>query len=131
MPDLPPVAGNRIPAEPFRSKGPESVGKRAKLATAEMRGGGQDVPRNAQGKAASAIARGLSPENLFAARVSDQQGPAALQKTNDVSADREPAGDARTADADPIDIDLSEEQIAGFLALEAMSDNLRRREDGT
>ena len=74
MPDLSPVASVGTRTETARGKSAESVGHRAKTMSAEMRAAGRDLPRNATGVIASAIARGLPPESLFAARVSEQPG---------------------------------------------------------
>ena len=47
-----------------------AVGQQAKVAVAAAREAGLDLPKNAQGLAASAIARGAAPESVFAALVS-------------------------------------------------------------
>ena len=49
----------------------EAVGHQAKASVAAAREAELEVPKNAQGKAASAIARGIDPASLFAARVAD------------------------------------------------------------
>ena len=50
-------------------KSAQSVGHLAKAAVAEARAAGADLPRNAQGMAASAIARGADPASVFAAMI--------------------------------------------------------------
>lgn len=57
------------PARPGKSA--ESVGHAAKAAVAAAREAGLDVPRNAQGLAASQIARGADPASIFAARTAE------------------------------------------------------------
>lgn len=44
----------------------------AKAAVAEARAAGIELPKNAQGMAASAIARGADPASLFAAKVTGE-----------------------------------------------------------
>ena len=48
-------------------KSAQSVGHVAKAAVAEARAAGVELPKNAQGMAASAIARGADPASVFAA----------------------------------------------------------------
>lgn len=48
-------------------KSAQSTGHLAKAAVAEVRAGGIELPKNAQGKAASAIAQGADPASVFAA----------------------------------------------------------------
>lgn len=50
-------------------KSAQSVGHMAKAAVAEARASGVDLPKNAQGMAASAIAKGADPASVFAALV--------------------------------------------------------------
>lgn len=53
-------------------KSVQSIGQLAKAAvTAAREAGGMELPRNAQGIAASSIARGIDPASLFAAQVAD------------------------------------------------------------
>ncbi len=80
MPELSPVASAEPRTEVMRGKSAESVGQRAKSASAEMRAAGGDLPPNTQGVLASAIARGVPSENMFAARVSGQ--PVAQSKAS-------------------------------------------------
>lgn len=60
----------------------QSVGHQAKAAVAAATEAGQEVPKNAQGLAASAIARGADPATLFAAMVEEPQ-PEATQPVAD------------------------------------------------
>jgi hypothetical protein len=56
--------------QPIRpGKSAQSVGHLAKAAVAEAKANGVDVPKNAQGVAASAIARGAEPALVFAAQI--------------------------------------------------------------
>lgn len=48
-------------------KSAQSVGHQAKAAVAEAKAAGIDLPKNAQGMAASAIAQGAEPGSVFAA----------------------------------------------------------------
>ena len=52
-----------------------AVGQQARAAVAEARAGGAELPRNAQGVAASAIARGADPASVFAALVTPEVPP--------------------------------------------------------
>ncbi|RZW08664.1 MAG: hypothetical protein EX266_05280 [Rhodobacteraceae bacterium] len=52
----------------------DAVGQQAKAAVAVAREAGQTLPSNAQGLAASAVARGIDPATLFAARVTELDG---------------------------------------------------------
>ena len=59
-------------AAPLRpGKSASAVGQMAKQAVAAAREAGLDVPKNAQGLAASQIAQGASPESIFSAQVGD------------------------------------------------------------
>jgi len=60
------------PEGPGRSA--RTVGQRARAAVAAAREAGAEVPGNAQGLAARAIARGADPASLFAARVATGDG---------------------------------------------------------
>ena len=50
-------------------KSAQSVGHMAKAAVLEARAAGAELPKNAQGVAASAIARGADPASVFAALI--------------------------------------------------------------
>lgn len=52
-----------------RGKSAQSVGHRAKAAVSAAREAGAVLPSNAQGMAASAVARGMDPAALFAALI--------------------------------------------------------------
>ena len=117
MPDLSPVASVGTRTETARGKSAESVGHRAKTMSAEMRAAGRDLPRNAIGVIASAVARGLPPESLFAARVSEQPGS---DSTSDItgivmdgSAECQPVGEAgKASDAIPLPEEFSVAEVA-------------------
>ncbi len=51
------------------------VGQAAKTAVAGARAAGVDLPKNAQGKAASAIAQGAEPASVFAAQTASAPEP--------------------------------------------------------
>lgn len=55
-------------------KSAQAVGQQAKAIVAIAREAGAEVPRNARGLAASALARGIDPASLFAARVTEPEG---------------------------------------------------------
>ncbi|MXQ07780.1 hypothetical protein GQ651_07965 [Alphaproteobacteria bacterium GH1-50] len=63
--------GNRPVERPQMGKSAEAVGQRAKAAVETARAAGTDLPKNAQGVAASGLARGATAESLFAALVSE------------------------------------------------------------
>ena len=71
-----PPAPDTGPTGPGKSA--QSVGHRAKAAVADAREAGLEVPKNAQGYAASMIAKGADPATLFAALVQEppQETPA-------------------------------------------------------
>lgn len=54
---------------------PMAVGQAAKAAAAAAVEAGAELPKNATGLAASAIARGADPGSIFAARVEPEAGP--------------------------------------------------------
>ena len=60
-------SGNRGAVEQGRRA--EAVGQQAKAAVAAAREAGAELPKNAQGIAASGIARGADPSSIFAALV--------------------------------------------------------------
>ena len=62
-----PVTTATAPMKP--GKAAQSVGHIAKAAVAEARAAGVDLPKNAQGMAASAIAQGAEPASVFAAQI--------------------------------------------------------------
>ena len=90
-------------------------GQMAKSAVAEARAAGAELPPNAQGLAASQIARGADPASLFAALITQSDAPVdggdavagnPAAPTGDApdapSTDTAPAGDAQV-DAGPAD----------------------------
>ena len=64
-----PVSAPDPPPGVARNAG--AVGQNAKQIVAEARVSGVDLPKNAQGLAASAVARGVDLESLFAAQVAE------------------------------------------------------------
>ena len=62
-----PLPSDPPPARPGKSG--QSVGHLAKTAVAEARAAGVELPKNAQGHAASRIAGGADPASVFAASV--------------------------------------------------------------
>lgn len=68
----PPVAGPETGA----GKRAAAVGQQAKAWVGAAREAGQAMPKNAQGLAASALAQGVDPASLFAARVDAGAGGA-------------------------------------------------------
>ena len=60
-------SGNRGSVEQGRRA--EAIGQQAKAAVAAAREAGAELPKNAQGIAASGIARGADPSSIFAALV--------------------------------------------------------------
>lgn len=61
------------PDRPDRPDGPgkkmNAVGQKARMAVMTAREAGADLPKNAQGMAASGLARGADPETLFASLI--------------------------------------------------------------
>jgi hypothetical protein len=85
----------------------QAVGHLAKAAIAEAKSAGIEVPKNAQGMAASSIARGAEPSSVFAALIAQEAADEAsnFAGDNDVSDGLEgavpPDGDVdAVADAD-------------------------------
>lgn len=62
-----------VGAAPVHGKSAQSMGHQAKAAVAAAREAGTAVPKNAQGVAASAIARGADPASVFAAVATPEQ----------------------------------------------------------
>ena len=71
----------------------QSVGHLAKRAVAAAEASGADLPRNARGMAASAIAKGADPASVFAAFVTPADDPA-TDPPSDMPVAEPPAGDA-------------------------------------
>lgn len=69
------AAGPRAAAQPAQpGKSAQAPGQLAKQAIAAARAAGVELPRNAQGVAASAIARGADPSSVFAAQAVPEDG---------------------------------------------------------
>ena len=66
--------GNRPVERPQMGKSAEAAGQRARAVVEEARASGADLPKNAQGIAASGLARGATAESLFAALVNAPVG---------------------------------------------------------
>lgn len=85
-------------------KGAQAVGQQAKAAVAVAREAGFDGPRNAQGIAASAVARGIDPASLFAGQVAEPAdvsgAEAAAQDDVALLAPDSPVGTGAAAEAD-------------------------------
>ena len=82
-------------------KSAQSVGHVAKAAVAEARAAGVELPKNAQGMAASAIARGADPASVFAALLAPEpdtgtDGPDTGTDGVDTDAAAPPVGDTGT-----------------------------------
>ena len=65
MPAVSPVSN----AAPVRGQSAHAPGQQAKAAIAAARAAGLDLPKNAQGAAASQIAKGADAASLFAAQI--------------------------------------------------------------
>ncbi len=91
-------------------KSAEAVGQKAKAIVAVAREANFEVPRNAQGLAASAVARGIDPASLFAGQVSDGVDV----PDPDIAAPGAPDGDSVAQDAAAIISD--EAAVSGFAA---------------
>lgn len=102
--------GNQAMAAEARGAGKsaEAVGQKAKAIVAVAREANFEVPRNAQGLAASAVARGIDPASLFAGQVSDGVD------VPDIAAPDAPDGDSVAQDAAAIMSD--EAAVTGFAA---------------
>ncbi|MGR3342484.1 MAG: hypothetical protein ACU0DI_04535 [Paracoccaceae bacterium] len=68
-------------------KSAQSVGHRAKAAVAAAQEAGLEVPKNAQGFAASMIAKGADPETLFAALVKEPPAEVPIDEIEPAVAD--------------------------------------------
>lgn len=87
-------------------KNAQAVGQQAKAIVAVAREAAVDMPKNSQGLAASAVARGIDPASLFAARVAEPEGagdtvapgdtPVAVEPVAEVAADGVESGDVVT-----------------------------------
>lgn len=76
-----------------------AVGQQAKLAVAEARAAGVALPSNAQGIAASGIARGVDPASLFASQVAEPPVSEPSSDAPEARADAPDAGPPAEADA--------------------------------
>lgn len=81
----------------------EAVGQQAKALVAAAREAGAALPKNAQGIAAAAVARGVDPASLFAARVTEPD--AALD--NSVPPTAEDGGSVTEADVPTLSGEVS------------------------
>ncbi|PWK57479.1 hypothetical protein C8D95_102122 [Silicimonas algicola] len=91
-----------VPREPVTT--PRAVGQAARDAVQTARSEGVDVPRNAQGVAARAIARGADPQSVFAGLVTPPPAPDGTGEVGTPDSDAispEEAGDAQTPPAVP------------------------------
>ncbi len=98
-------------------KSGQSVGHLAKAAVAEARANGTDLPKNAQGVAASAIAGGADPASVFAAKVVTE--PPEPDDTGESIADApvdagEAVPDAPASDAPPAEESLTQQALSGY-----------------
>lgn len=90
-------------------KSGQAIGHIAKAAVAEAKTAGVDLPENAQGMAASAIAKGADPASIFAALVQpDPVDP--------------PSDDTGLEPADPISDDPATDPIVDDAAIIAVED---------
>ena len=95
-------------ANAARGKSAESVGHRAKAAVQTTFADTSTAPANAQGLAASAIARGIDPAQLFASMIADQtpvdaadeEAPAPAAATDDATGETAPATDVAETSAE-------------------------------
>lgn len=69
------ITANPTAAAARPGKSSQAVGQMAKTAVAEAKAAGVDVPKNAQGLAASSIARGAEPSSVFAAMIAPEPDP--------------------------------------------------------
>jgi hypothetical protein len=83
-----PEAREPLPEYVGPSNRVNAVGQMAKSAVQDARNAGAELPRNAQGQAASRIARGADPESVFSALIADiapatdgEDGPGLLVET--------------------------------------------------
>lgn len=67
-----------------QGKSAQAVGQMAKGAVAEAKAAGVELPKNAQGMAASAIAQGADPSSVFAALVTPDPVSDAVASAEDV-----------------------------------------------
>ena len=104
----PEVASVVAAARPGKSG--QSVGHQAKAAVAAAASDGVDLPRNAQGMAASAIARGIDPASVFAALVAPEPTP----PTGDGAVDEPPVptGEPDGAVTDPTETPADDPVVA-------------------
>ena len=65
-------------------KSAQAVGQMAKIAVTEAKAAGVDLPKNAQGMAASAISKGADPSTVFAALATPDPIADDVATTNDV-----------------------------------------------
>lgn len=105
---LPPLTGGSVPQPapltvvepPARpGKSAQAPGQQAKVAVAAAEAAGIALPKNAQGMAASAIARGADPASIFAALVAPPEPPATEPPAADLPPTDAPAPDTPAAGA--------------------------------
>ena len=90
---------------PRPGKSAMAVGQMAKAAVAEARAAGAELPKNAQGVAASAIARGAEPASIFEALVAPPPSDEPVVPVDDGSGD---VGEEPTEAVDETSGDLTD-----------------------
>ena len=101
-----PEARAPLPQHVGPSNRVNGVGQMARAAAQDARENGLDLPKNAQGHAASQIARGADPESVFSALVAD------TTPADDGAENADPAADAPEGGAVAETDDASGEEIS-------------------
>lgn len=104
------VTPNPAPSLAGPGKSAMAPGQLAKVAVAEARAAGVEVPKNAQGLAASQIAKGADPASIFAAQIAALAPPPASDLPDD--------GNVPVAGNDPA---VDDGQIIGDGAVTALA----------
>ena len=137
MNSLSPIAAAQTVATTARGKSAQSAGHLAKAAVAEARAAGAELPKNAQGMAASQIAHGADPGSVFAGIIAAQmqvepvetsadQAAAAYDAATDATAtdgETEPTTGETAPVAGDTEVGASDDEVALTLLEQAAEDS--------
>jgi hypothetical protein len=102
-------------------KSAQSIGHQAKQSVAEARSAGIDLPKNAQGFAASSISQGVDPSSLFAAITATDEA-VDVDKVGADAPDEAAVEESDAANSEPVKATVSETESAEKSEVPAFDD---------
>ncbi len=109
------------PAVMVRGNAAMAPGQLAKAAVAEARTAGIDLPKNAQGLAASQIAKGADPASIFAAAIAPVDPVENPDPTAPEDPDVAPIADDTAVPAAPSDVEIAYDSAVDVLGGDAQT----------